>query len=103
MKYSSTDRPSRKFDLIGLSMISPMPPVSFFCGFAIKPRMPASCRIWSREPRLPESNIMNTGLNPPLDRCMVRSEEHTSELQSRLHLVCRLLLEKKKKKHYSML
>src|SRR2546429_6605618 len=28
-------------------------------------------------------------------RC--RSEEHTSELQSRLHLVCRLLLEKKKK------
>src|SRR2546422_7026538 len=30
-------------------------------------------------------------------RCaMERSEEHTSELQSRLHLVCRLLLEKKK-------
>src|ERR1041385_7193261 len=27
---------------------------------------------------------------------MTRSEEHTSELQSRLHLVCRLLLEKKK-------
>src|SRR2546422_7790665 len=30
-----------------------------------------------------------------------RSEEHTSELQSRLHLVCRLLLEKKKKKRKS--
>src|SRR5690554_8028024 len=29
-----------------------------------------------------------------------RSEEHTSELQSRPHLVCRLLLEKKKKKNY---
>src|SRR2546422_5041254 len=29
-------------------------------------------------------------------RCSDRSEEHTSELQSRLHLVCRLLLEKKK-------
>src|SRR5256884_1978616 len=28
-----------------------------------------------------------------------RSEEHTSELQSRLHLVCRLLLEKKNKNH----
>src|SRR2546429_2738270 len=28
--------------------------------------------------------------------CCERSEEHTSELQSRLHLVCRLLLEKKK-------
>src|SRR5205809_1830547 len=32
---------------------------------------------------------------PPVARS--RSEEHTSELQSRLHLVCRLLLEKKKK------
>src|SRR5205809_5442419 len=31
-------------------------------------------------------------------RLAPRSEEHTSELQSRLHLVCRLLLEKKKKK-----
>src|SRR3712207_8787140 len=30
---------------------------------------------------------------------MGRSEEHTSELQSRQYLVCRLLLEKKKKKH----
>src|SRR2546429_4602847 len=30
------------------------------------------------------------------DRGQYRSEEHTSELQSRLHLVCRLLLEKKK-------
>src|SRR2546429_2008722 len=30
-------------------------------------------------------------------RFLWRSEEHTSELQSRLHLVCRLLLEKKKK------
>src|SRR3712207_7811709 len=29
-------------------------------------------------------------------RCLVRSEEHTSELQSRQYLVCRLLLEKKK-------
>src|SRR2546422_5451321 len=32
-----------------------------------------------------------------------RSEEHTSELQSRLHLVCRLLLEKKKQKSCSHL
>src|SRR3712207_8629474 len=30
--------------------------------------------------------------------CCVRSEEHTSELQSRQYLVCRLLLEKKKQK-----
>src|SRR5690554_7388438 len=33
-----------------------------------------------------------------LTRFFLRSEEHTSELQSRPHLVCRLLLEKKKKK-----
>src|SRR5687768_18217281 len=33
----------------------------------------------------------------PYSTTHVRSEEHTSELQSRLHLVCRLLLEKKKK------
>src|SRR5690348_17700585 len=33
---------------------------------------------------------------PPVHKC-VRSEEHTSELQSPVHLVCRLLLEKKKK------
>src|SRR5687768_18148967 len=33
----------------------------------------------------------------PESRRTSRSEEHTSELQSRLHLVCRLLLEKKKK------
>src|SRR3712207_9344182 len=31
--------------------------------------------------------------------CLVRSEEHTSELQSRQYLVCRLLLEKKKNIH----
>src|SRR5436305_8824949 len=33
------------------------------------------------------------------ERLVLRSEEHTSELQSRPHLVCRLLLEKKKKKY----
>src|SRR2546422_7829063 len=35
---------------------------------------------------------------PLMAATALRSEEHTSELQSRLHLVCRLLLEKKKKK-----
>src|SRR2546425_7847686 len=33
--------------------------------------------------------------------CLARSEEHTSELQSLAYLVCRLLLEKKKKNMYS--
>src|SRR2546422_3816197 len=37
--------------------------------------------------------VTASGATPELGR----SEEHTSELQSRLHLVCRLLLEKKKK------
>src|SRR2546422_2057153 len=47
--------------------------------------------------RLPEG-LLDLDLDCP----NVRSEEHTSELQSRLHLVCRLLLEKKKKKQTSM-
>src|SRR3712207_8579446 len=36
-----------------------------------------------------------------LDKDLQRSEEHTSELQSRQYLVCRLLLEKKKKYHHT--
>src|SRR5687768_18247424 len=45
-------------------------------------------------------NLKKIGVNVDLqlqEWGNVRSEEHTSELQSRLHLVCRLLLEKKKK------
>src|SRR2546422_11565900 len=41
--------------------------------------------------------LMHCTRRQPLKR-FTRSEEHTSELQSRLHLVCRLLLEKKKNK-----
>src|SRR2546422_3618604 len=51
---------------------------------------------------IPMSDVINRlGLSNTLSAVMLtypRSEEHTSELQSRLHLVCRLLLEKKKKK-----
>src|SRR2546429_4064706 len=50
------------------------------------------------------------GIDALRGEARVRSEEHTSELQSRLHLVCRLLLEKKKRttnrrisKHSAML
>src|SRR5687768_17650142 len=47
-----------------------------------------------------EAERMAHGLYEPQEceseRTVIRSEEHTSELQSRLHLVCRLLLEKKK-------
>src|SRR3712207_8953700 len=38
----------------------------------------------------------------PGPEARIRSEEHTSELQSRQYLVCRLLLEKKKKRNRSM-
>src|SRR5690554_7949930 len=56
---------------------------------------------------LPASNTITIPVSGKLDpasvtaeavRVFKRSEEHTSELQSRPHLVCRLLLEKKKKK-----
>src|SRR2546429_3807549 len=42
------------------------------------------------------ANSSRTPCAIPTARAEHRSEEHTSELQSRLHLVCRLLLEKKK-------
>src|SRR2546429_4677055 len=42
------------------------------------------------------SRVANVPRHPGRLRAASRSEEHTSELQSRLHLVCRLLLEKKK-------
>src|SRR2546429_7028292 len=45
------------------------------------------------EPRARE--VERIGAIRALQRTLVRSEEHTSELQSRLHLVCRLLLEQK--------
>src|SRR2546422_1788641 len=47
---------------------------------------------------LEEARRVGVGHDPSLPKCrgVMRSEEHTSELQSRLHLVCRLLLEKKK-------
>src|SRR2546422_8392580 len=51
---------------------------------------------------LPSRSLTNASFVPSGDHAgqssvaALRSEEHTSELQSRLHLVCRLLLEKKK-------
>src|SRR5438046_8148120 len=49
------------------------------------------CRFHAR-------NQGQTGANLPAPMGLHRSEEHTSELQSLTNLVCRLLLEKKKKK-----
>src|SRR2546429_6718648 len=52
----------------------------------------------SPEHELPAAAVVDVGWVNGLAaiRSLGRSEEHTSELQSRLHLVCRLLLEKKK-------
>src|SRR2546422_8296191 len=54
-------------------------------------RWPARSRCWCAAVRTSTRRVRPT-----------RSEEHTSELQSRLHLVCRLLLEKKKIKNTQM-
>src|SRR2546425_4964222 len=51
---------------------------------------------------LPDSPTSATVLLTGMSKLM-RSEEHTSELQSLAYLVCRLLLEKKKKKHNLLL
>src|SRR5687768_907498 len=48
--------------------------------------------------RFADDHAIMTGFADYKGQPVLRSEEHTSELQSRLHLVCRLLLEKKKKK-----
>src|SRR5687768_17814917 len=50
---------------------------------------------WLTKPRALSPAWLASFSPPPR---ILRSEEHTSELQSRLHLVCRLLLEKKKHK-----
>src|SRR5438309_8259560 len=47
--------------------------------------------VWKNPERVGQRAVAT-----PLSRVGVRSEEHTSELQSQFHLVCRLLLEKKK-------
>src|SRR2546422_7067752 len=64
-------------------------PVELLGGLAGTSRSPGSEALC---PRIPRSQKLRE-----LEGCdCLRSEEHTSELQSRLHLVCRLLLEKKK-------
>src|SRR3712207_7677376 len=52
------------------------------------------CKPGTRAPR-PRRNRMYQGARRSLPPFVTRSEEHTSELQSRQYLVCRLLLEKK--------
>src|SRR5690349_24126919 len=53
---------------------------------------------WSWDTRIALAYAAPTSADVPLGRAAFKSEEHTSELQSRRDLVCRLLLEKKKHK-----
>src|SRR2546422_7343738 len=67
--------------------------LGFLVGHSL--RTIADCRSMGRTDLTVRTSLMEARW---LAGDQTRSEEHTSELQSRLHLVCRLLLEKKKKK-----
>src|SRR5438876_2849459 len=60
--------------------------------------VPAACALRPARCRGPSRRSRTRGPSQTRSRCRARSEEHTSELQSPVHLVCRLLLEKKKNK-----
>src|SRR5690625_6933994 len=69
------------------------PYTTLFRSIAIIGTLPVLClQVWL---------FIKPGLTLTERKASLRSEEHTSELQSRGHLVCRLLLEKKKKKKHT--
>src|SRR3989440_6876006 len=61
------------------------------------PILPMLCNHFPRSRPRMATSVM-PAITAPVKSRVARSEEHTSELQSRSDLVCRLLLEKKKKK-----
>src|SRR2546422_4957754 len=87
----STSRPRYRVSGPEPRTRTPCAPIMTPCGFTATPRSTTRCMstpslpTWLRRCATQDISISE------------RSEEHTSELQSRLHLVCRLLLEKKKK------
>src|SRR5438876_5875639 len=68
------------------------------CKNLIKDRMERSGMRWTEA--MAEAIVKLRAIYLSGDFDQYRSEEHTSELQSPVHLVCRLLLEKKKNKNY---
>src|SRR5256885_7524020 len=78
---------SRARDLRDFDFVSP------FCGHLNGPGINHHVARFVRE-----NHLVTEGDNPQYNESESRSEEHTSELQSPCNLVCRLLLEKKKKK-----
>src|SRR5690348_17826149 len=91
---STTSSPPRSCPLFFFSLIPPPPTSTLF------PYTTLFRSAFSRGHRRhipPASHARQSRLSSPTaPRCSRRSEEHTSELQSPVHLVCRLLLEKKK-------
>src|SRR2546429_2733629 len=73
------------------------PPRSTLFPYTTLFRSRGAPEVDARFDRTPRHGVREPGVDEPGDG-RERSEEHTSELQSRLHLVCRLLLEKKKRK-----
>src|SRR5205085_11159488 len=94
-------RPSRLFFLLSHPLSLPL-----FLFFFFNDPAPTEIYTLSLHDALPISRLRHDRRPPgpfgasvhPDDRARRRSEEHTSELQSQSNLVCRLLLEKKKKK-----
>src|SRR2546427_7068932 len=68
-------------------------PISRSAAVGLERRIGSECRVGEDDADERE------GAELGVDEHRVRSEEHTSELQSQSNLVCRLLLEKKKKHH----
>src|SRR2546422_8605792 len=72
------------------------PPRSTLFPYTTLFRSPCRTARWDLWPSPAPDRAAPAPAWPVASTPRIRSEEHTSELQSRLHLVCRLLLEKKK-------
>src|SRR5687768_18204274 len=90
--YTTLFRSDRVLELDG-----PPPPLGIALGQLVQPAR-AHAHVRDLVGQHVVHRVLDDGIaDLPGDVDELRSEEHTSELQSRLHLVCRLLLEKKKK------
>src|SRR5690554_7658130 len=85
-----------RYSLFVCFVLRPRPPRSTLFPYTTLFRSPRHARSMAADNPTGPAPTINTGVNRGRRPCRIRSEEHTSELQSRPHLVCRLLLEKKK-------
>src|SRR5207249_10116245 len=84
--------PTRRSSDLRMARVAARPSISGIC-MSINTMSKTGC---SRAARTSTPLATTVTPQPRLSSMLVRSEEHTSELQSRFDLVCRLLLEKKK-------